>query len=441
MKTNLKKVNSHQLDEAKIQEIKDYLTKGQLPESVQSLHLSGQYRWKNNYKNYTVKNDILYSDNGLQVIPTGPLQEDILLKLYNDPKFGRKNMQVFYDNICKTYCNITKKFTQEFLDKQESYIITKKQKGGKGVSKPILASKAKERFGIDFIIYKKFYRENRGYKYILVCIDYFSKYICLYPTKSRNEGNIIAGINFFFENMGIPEILQADNEFKTNNIKTMLDEKGIKYIFSTPYNPRANGQVERTNRTIKNILQLYFDQTKSNKWIDNIPAIIYNINNSRIASLLKHTPNEIFYSKDKKMLERIFNHQWKGKAKMISENNFDNELSPVKIGDHVRIQIQKVIKARGGAFLKKDRIRWSRNTFLVLQIYITQFETKRYLLSNNKEYNRDEFLLVKPGENPYEGDSEGDSEKTIEYNSDDTVEGDNDESTIEYDSDDTIEGE
>ena len=177
-------------------------------------------------------------------------------------------------------------------------------------------------------------RQIKGYKYILVCIDIFSKYVLTYPTKTRKVEGDLLGIEFFFETMGKPDFLQADNEFKNEGVQSLCDRHDIKLIHSTPYNPQANGQVERTNRTIKSILNLYFEEAGNNKWIDVIAPITVNINNTKLRTLLNHTPLQVHGSGNQRLIERIVHHQFNMKVDWVEKWNIDHTLPEIHRGDY-----------------------------------------------------------------------------------------------------------
>ena len=52
------------------------------------------------------------------------------------------------------------------------------------------------------------------------------------------------------------KIFQTDNgtEFKNAELKTFLENEGIKQIFSGPYPPQSNGAVEAVHKSVKKYL-------------------------------------------------------------------------------------------------------------------------------------------------------------------------------------------
>ena len=62
------------------------------------------------------------------------------------------------------------------------------------------------------------------------------------------------------------KIFQTDNgtEFKNAELKTFLENEGIKQIFSRPYNPQSNGAVEVVDKSVKKYLANEYQIQKKN---------------------------------------------------------------------------------------------------------------------------------------------------------------------------------
>ena len=131
---------------------------------------------------------------------------------------------------------------------------------------------------------------NRGYRYVLVVIDNFSKFGWITPLKNKNAQTIKDS----FENIVIsskrkPNLIESDRgkEFYNNIFQDFLNKNNIKlYSRNSSY-----GAVfaERFNRTIRDLLKkIVFEHGDAN-WIDVLPTITKQYNN-RIHSSTKLTP-------------------------------------------------------------------------------------------------------------------------------------------------------
>ncbi|KAL6334670.1 hypothetical protein AAG906_021220 [Vitis piasezkii] len=96
-----------------------------------------------------------------------------------------------------------------------------------------------------------------GYSYILVGVDYVSKWVEAIPCK-RNDHRVV--LKFLKENIfsrfGVPKaiISYGGTHFCNKSFETLLAKYGVKHKVATPYHPQTFGQVELANQEIKNIL-------------------------------------------------------------------------------------------------------------------------------------------------------------------------------------------
>lgn len=96
-----------------------------------------------------------------------------------------------------------------------------------------------------------------GNKYILVISDYFSKWTEAYAL-ADHKAVTIAGVlvNEFITRFGVPLSIHTDQgrDFESKLIKEICQLLGIEKIRTSPYHPQSDGQVERFNRTLLEML-------------------------------------------------------------------------------------------------------------------------------------------------------------------------------------------
>ena len=110
-------------------------------------------------------------------------------EVFNDDRTGVGSGVVqFYHNICRKYLNIQRKDIADFLMRQKNYQMSRNTRHH--INKPILASSPNERWAIDLIDMNRYIDQNRGYRYILTCIDYYSRYVWAVPIKLKQSGNV-----------------------------------------------------------------------------------------------------------------------------------------------------------------------------------------------------------------------------------------------------------
>ena len=135
-----------------------------------------------------------------------------------------------------------------------------------------------ERIAID--IAGPFVKSDSGYSYILVVVDYFTKYAEIYPLQNM-EAETVAEAVFkgWIKRFGCPRELHSD---QGKQFESLLFQELCKYLQihktrTTPYHPRSDGLVERLNRTIKEMLSKYISSNQNiwDKYIDGI-TMAYN---------------------------------------------------------------------------------------------------------------------------------------------------------------------
>jgi len=135
-----------------------------------------------------------------------------------------------------------------------------------------------------------------GYRYIVIAIDHFTKWV---EARALEEADAQSITLFLYEDIicchGVPTILSSDKgtEFVNEMIATLTSVYKIKHIKTTVYHPQGNGQVERTNKTIKNILAKITPPAPGD-WSHYLPSALSVIRNTHQAST-KFSPSELLY--------------------------------------------------------------------------------------------------------------------------------------------------
>lgn len=143
-----------------------------------------------------------------------------------------------------------------------------------------------------------FIRSKRKNVHLLVLVDAFTKYVNLTPVRSTKSKASIKVFRNFFSLFGIPTRLITDRgtSFTSRKFKSFVDGLGIKHIMNSVATPRANGQVERYNRTILSALGAMTHGKTAETWDDYIPDIQIGINTS-VHAVTKKTPTELLFGR------------------------------------------------------------------------------------------------------------------------------------------------
>ncbi|XP_069145952.1 uncharacterized protein [Solanum lycopersicum] len=107
--------------------------------------------------------------------------------------------------------------------------------------------------GIDFMVP---FVSSHGMKYILVAVDYVSKWEAI--ALANDEGNTIIAFlkKNIFSRFGTPKAINSDggSHFCNKLFKGLLEKYGVRHNVATPYHPQTSRQVEVSKRDIKQIL-------------------------------------------------------------------------------------------------------------------------------------------------------------------------------------------
>ena len=87
---------------------------------------------------------------------------------------------------------------------------------------------------------------------LLLTVDYYSRWIEADVVRNTSSSTIIKCLEKHFTGHGIPETLRTDNgsNLVSHEMEEFLDELGIKHKRTIPLWPRANGEVERQNKSL-----------------------------------------------------------------------------------------------------------------------------------------------------------------------------------------------
>ena len=213
----------------------------------------------------------------------------------------------------------------------------------------IIVNHIDEIFAADLVEMQKFAKLNKGYRYLLTCIDIFSKYSWVIPLKDKKGITIKNALEKIF-NKRKPKFLWTDRgtEFYNKQVQDLLNENNIK-LYSTNNSEIKSAVIERFNRTFKNMMYKKFTENNNTIFYNVLDELVNNYNN-KYHSTIKMTPIEGSKKINEKKIKNIYNFE------------ITKKLGKFKIGDKVRISLEKNI------FEKGYETNWTQEIFVIYDI-------------------------------------------------------------------------
>ncbi|GJR00001.1 reverse transcriptase domain-containing protein [Tanacetum coccineum] len=109
-------------------------------------------------------------------------------------------------------------------------------------------------WGIDFM---GPFPSSRGNKYILVAVDYLSKWVEAKALPTNDARVVCKFLKSLFSRFGAPRAIISDRgtHFCNDQFSKVMLKYGVTHRLSTAYHPQTSGQVEVSNRGLKRILE------------------------------------------------------------------------------------------------------------------------------------------------------------------------------------------
>jgi hypothetical protein len=127
---------------------------------------------------------------------------------------------------------------------------------------PILVVEIFDVWGIDFM---GPFPNSFGFLYILVAVDYVSKWVEVVACKTNDHRVLVKFLkDTIFARFGTPRAIISDGgtHFCNRIFEQLMKKYFITLKVATPYHPQMSGQVEVSNREIKHILEKTVNPSK-----------------------------------------------------------------------------------------------------------------------------------------------------------------------------------
>ena len=266
-----------------------------------------------------------------------------------DPATGLTSANKIYQKLDK---KVPLKQIKEVINNLETYQINQSNKPKQYNS--ITAGYPGDIVQIDLMDISNTSTVNKNFKYILTCVDIYSRYALAVPIKNKEASTVLKAMSKIIKEFprSVHNITSDDgSEFNNSKFKQLVTENNINHYITPANTPHKLAIVERFHRTLRNRIRLYEDHNKTNKFIDHLQDFIKNYNNT-VHTTTKQTPQAILDG-------------------ALSKQVIKKVIYNLQLGDPVRITTKK------GPF-DKGLVRFSNEIYTISEIHPNSFSIKNH---------------------------------------------------------------
>ncbi|GJV27246.1 reverse transcriptase domain-containing protein [Tanacetum coccineum] len=267
--------------------------------------------WFADYANYHVRNFII---KGMSTQQKNKFFKDVKHYLWDDP---------FLSKLCLGSSNPAIVFQAKKLSNHHSLPLCFRPTGGHYGANYT----AKKVFDSGFYwptIYKDAHElvknyfmgpfpSSRGNKYILVAVDYLSKWVEAKALPTNDARVVVKFLKSLFARFGTPRAIISDRgtHFCNDKFAKVMSKYGVTHRLATAYHPQTSGQVEVSNRGLKRILERTVGENRAS-WSDKLDDALWAFRTA-FKTPIGCTPYKLVYGKEDeelhklKDIKRIFN--------------------------------------------------------------------------------------------------------------------------------------
>ncbi|GJV78512.1 reverse transcriptase domain-containing protein [Tanacetum coccineum] len=194
-------------------------------------------------------------------------------------------------------------------------------------------------WGIDFM---GPFPSSRGNKYILVAVDYLSKWVEAKALPTNDARVVCKFLKSLFARFGAPRAIISDRgtHFCNDQFAKVMLKYGVTHRLSTAYHPQTSGQVKVFNRGLKRILETTMSENRAS-WLDKLDDALWAFRTA-YKTPIGCTPYKLVYGKACHLpIELEHKAYW-----ALKHTNFDIKTA----GDHRKVQLNELNELRDHAY-------------------------------------------------------------------------------------------
>ncbi|GJU41424.1 reverse transcriptase domain-containing protein [Tanacetum coccineum] len=186
-------------------------------------------------------------------------------------------------------------------------------------------------WGIDFM---GPFSLSRGNKYILVAVDYLSKWFEAKALPTNDARVVVMFLKSLFARFGTPRAIISNRgtHFCNDNFAKVMSKYGVTHRLATAYHPQTSGQVEVSNRGLKRILEWTVEENRAS-WSDRLDDALWAFHTA-YKTPIGCTPHKLVYGKSCHLPIKLeLRAYW-----TLKHANFDLKTA----GDHRKLQLNEL---------------------------------------------------------------------------------------------------
>ena len=249
-------------------------------------------------KHYWTQWDRLRVVNGIlyrvwhEVNGNSPRLQLVLPEIWRD-----EIMSMLHDNICSGHLGISRTiarvrarfywvgYKQDIINKCNACHVCQARKmpvkPTKAPLKPCIVGIPMERIQIDLVT--PLPETYSGNKHVLSVTCCFTKWTESYPLKNITAETVASTlVDQFIYRFGVPKIIHSDQgaQFTSQLFQELCKLLGIDKTRTTAFHPASDGLIERTQRTIEDMLSKYIETNQRN-WDEVLPLLLMAFRSSK----------------------------------------------------------------------------------------------------------------------------------------------------------------
>lgn len=247
-------------------------------------------------------------------------KDTILQNIYYDVEDGYDTLNGTYKKAHAAMPSITFQYVKQWMSKQ-------KLRQGKQlrVWNSYVSPGPKHQYAVDIADMQKIADKNDRYKYLLLCIDTFTKYGHGVPMRSKDANEVTMAMKEIFKKMGTCKELFSDDEgaMSSKPFKQLLKENSIKHLITLSHASHAEKFIQRIKNMIMTRINGMDEQVS---WIKLLPIALTKYNEKTVHDTIGMTPAQATLKRNE--IEVLFN--------IASKSKHARRYPPLHIGSFVR---------------------------------------------------------------------------------------------------------